>query len=213
MTRGDIRTRIRTHIDEPQEERWKDTELNGLINSAADEVAALILSLDDSHYIEDDEFSLTTDELYDLPADFHMLKEIVDENGDPLSEIDPSKRADYIGIGITRVYYFQKNQIGFLDISTGAKTFPYKYIRQPSAQLSLDNTDDAETPDCPAFLCHSFIAVLASIEALDMDEETDAVLARKARRIRNLIYDNYHKRSVDGPRVVGGDPDLDGLDE
>lgn len=214
MTRGEIRARVRVHIDEPVEERWKDIGLNSLINKAIGKVAAIIMALDESWYIQDDSFSITATELFDLPSDFLRLKELVDENGNPLNETDASKRSDFIGRGETKAYYFQKSKMGFLDVPNAVKTYPFKYVYTPKTDYSLDNaTDDTKVPDVPVFLCHDLIAVYVAIEALDLDEEIDTYLIREAKSLYKQINDVYYKRSTDGPRQVESDPDLDGLDE
>jgi len=209
MNRGAIRTRTRIFLDEPLENRWYDVALNSLIEEAKNKVAALFLCLDETNYIKDDHFDLTaTTELYPLPADFIRLKEIHDEDDEVPNKIPVTKRSEYINRGEVVAFYFQKNQIGFLSVPTQAEIITYKYVYAP-AELSDDNS----IPDTPTYLGHDLIAVYAAIQALDLDEDEDVPLIRKAQSLEDLIRNVYYKRTTHLPEYGDPDSELDPIDE
>ena len=151
MKLSEIRDKTRIHIDEPSEESWGDKQLNSLIADATEEVASLFLTLDDSYYIADDTFDIkATIELYDLPSDFLRIKELRDEEKNPLFRLyEIGQRSNFLGYGHTVRYYFQGGKIGFLDIPSTDATYPYKYVR---AAVALDIIDDEAIPDVPTYL-------------------------------------------------------------
>ena len=209
MNRGAIRTRTRIFLDEPLENRWYDVALNSLIEEAKNKVAALFLCLDETNYIKDDHFDLTaTTELYPLPADFVRLKEIHNENNEVPDKIAVSKRSEYINRGEVVAFYFQKNQIGFLSVPTQAEIITYKYVYAP-AELATDDS----IPDVPTYLGHDLIAVYAAIQALDLDEDEDVPLIRKAQSLEDLIRNVYYKRTTHLPEYGDPDSELDPIDE
>ncbi len=209
MNRGEIRARVRIHIDELQEKRWKDVSLNSLINEAKNEVAGRIIALEDSHYTKDDTFTIEVNkELYDLPADFLNIKLIHDASGTPLSKAKITERSSLISdVGNCR-YYFQGTQIGFWGIPTAAGTWPYWYVYHPP-DIDTDVVKDSETFEGPSFIVHDLIAVLAAIDALDLDEEMDTFLIRKARKLNNRLVEIYYKRNSDFPEAMENDLDLE----
>jgi len=209
MNRGAIRTRARIFLDEPAENRWTDVNLNSLIEEAKNEVAAIFLSLDESYYLKSDHFDLEAGkELYDLPADFIRLKEIHDEDEEVPVKVSASKRVEYLSRGELVAFYFEKSQIGFLDIPAQAEVINYKYVYSP-AELS----DDDSIPDVPVYLGHDLIAVLTAIQALDLDEDEDNPLIRKAQRLEDRIRTTYYKRTTHLPQYGESDEELDPIDD
>ena len=208
MTLKQIRDRVRIHIDEPSEESWADAQLNSLIAGATEEVASLFLTLDDSFYITDDTFTIIAGtETYDLPTGFLRIKELRDDKENPIFRLYAvGRRSDFLNIGHTVRYYFQKGKIGFLAIPSADAIYPYKYIKAADA---LDITDDVAVPDVPEYLGHTLISIYAALVAMDMDEETSSYLINKKRDLERQIIDLYSQRNTDFPRMVESDPDLE----
>jgi len=210
MTRGEIREKAQVLLDEYSDQGgWEPEELNHIIDLAYNQVAALFLQVDKSHYISDHNFSLLpTIEKYDLPDDFMHVQRITNSYGTPLTRLYKLiDRTRYIGVGYVGKYYFQGNQIGFLDIPAVAATYPCLYIRRPAALVSDDSV-----PDVPEYLGHDLIVVEAAILALAIDEEQNGTLDHKARTLKNDIQNLYHTRNVDQSRQAEGDEALDELD-
>ena len=208
MIRSEARARVRIYIDELQEKRWKNTSIDNLLNELSNEVAALILSLDESYYAKTATFSLQpTQELYNLPDDLLRIKRIKDTNSEPVTRILLSKLWDHEDRAYTDRYYFSGNQIGFRKVPAGAASYPYLYLRTPTPM-----TDDDNSPDVPAYLCHDLICVKTAIDLLDLDEEMDTYLIRKKRDLEEQIKGIYYRRNTDDAEQTASDLLLDDLE-
>ncbi|MFX0198555.1 MAG: hypothetical protein ACFFCW_20740 [Candidatus Hodarchaeota archaeon] len=208
MKRSEILIDVRDYIeDEDKEDYPTDAPLNRFIQTAADEVAAIILALDESHYIQDHDIGFMIQanvELYDLPDECVRLKYVEDESGVPLTRKNVADRADYIGTGNTRYYYFQDKQIGFLDVPAASKIFPFKFVRKPTAMTS----DDSE-PDTPEYLCHKLIGIKAAMIAMGISEDDDTWLNKLANWHLKQIEETYFRRNTDFQESVPDDDNLD----
>jgi len=210
MNRLQIRNKARTLIDEYGEEAsWTNEELNHLIDMAYKKVTSFFMALDESHYTKSASFSITANhEFYALPADFVAIKWVNDENKCPILPLKNSAdRVDYLDYGQVVRYYFQKNTIGFLDIPTAAKTFPYEYVYVPA-----DLENDESSPDVPHYLGDELIAAETAIKALEMDEEISPILNEEAKELKKQIREIYYRRNRDYSPQPAGDPALDDLD-
>jgi hypothetical protein len=210
MTRAEIRSKTQVLLDEYADQGgWTPEELDHIIDLAHNAVAALFLRIDDSYYISTHDFSLSPSvELYALPTGCVKIKRIVDANGTPVTRLYRlTNRCDYVGTGYTKTYYFQGNQIGFLDIPTVAATYPCLYIRRPTVLVNDDSV-----PDVPEYLGHDLIVVEAAITALAMDEEINSTLEDRARTLRGDIRTLYYTRNADFSRQADSDEALDDLD-
>jgi len=209
MNREQIRKKIQVHIGDTEEDRLDPSEVNALIDGAYNRVAALFLSINESLFVKDETFSLQpTIELYDLPADCLRIKEITDSNKNPLHRLYKlGERSSYLGHGSVTHYYFQKKQIGFLDIPSSSVTIPYKYIYIPAALVN-----DESIPDVPEFLGHDLIVIESALDARDVDEEASAHLIYRAKQLYGQIGEVYYRRNTDALPEVPSDPLLDELD-
>jgi len=209
MNREQIRLKVQVHIGDTEADRLEPEEVNALIDGAYNRVAALFLSINESLFVEDGVFSLQpTVELYDLPVNFLRIKEITDSNKNPLHRLYKlGERSSYLGHGSVTHYYFQKKQIGFLDIPSNSIAIPYKYIYIPAAL-----TGDESIPDVPEFLGHDLIVIESALDARDVDEEASAHLIYRAKQLYSQIGEAYYRRNTDELPEVSPDPLLDELD-
>lgn len=211
MNREQIRDKVRVLIDEyGSEDRWENEPLNHLIDLAYKKVTALFMAMDDSYYSVADTFNLeSTVELYDLPDDFLRIKSILNNLNEPVFRLyNVATKNDYLsGSGGTPTrYYFQGNQIGFLDIPNAALDYPYVYIHAPDPLV-----DDDSVPDVPPYLGHELIAAETAQKALDMDEETSPIVNEEIKDLRKQIVEIYHRRNTDFSPRVEDDPALDDI--
>lgn len=210
MNREQIREKTRVLLDEYSDQGgWETEELDHIIDLAHNEVASLFQAQDDSFYLSPHTFALLpTIEQYDLPDDFLKIKRITDSEGVPLTRLYKlTDRNEYIGYGDVKLYYFQGNQIGFLDIPSVAENLPCLYVRRPTPM-----DDDADSPDVPEYLGHDLIVLESAVLALAMDEEINPTLNSKAAHLKNQIQELYYTRNVDFPRQQERDEALDDLD-
>jgi len=209
MNREQIRKKVQVHIGDTEADRLEPEEVNVLIEGAYNRAAALFLSINESLFVEDGTFPLQpTVELYDLPVDFLRIKEITDPNKNPLHRLYKlGERSAYLGHGSVTHYYFQKKQIGFLDIPPTSIIIPYKYIYSPAALVN-----DESIPDVPEFLGHDLIVIESALDARDVDEEASAHLIYRAKQLYSQIGEVYYRRNTDELPEVPSDPLLDELD-
>lgn len=162
-TLANIRTQVRSYLDETSAADWTDTELNSLINQRYHRVHTAIAGVFEDYKITTSFESLVANQQeYTLPTDLYKLRRVevnydisnsnsVFQKATPLTSLESVRTRlaeTNIGSAILRnpVYYVTGLKIGFLPIPTSSGTNAIKYWYVP---VLTELSADADTIDIP----------------------------------------------------------------
>lgn len=179
MNRANIRTLIRTFLNEPTEGLWLDTELNTAINLANQKINAVINSIDEDYFTTSKTFSTTAlSKSYAFPSDCQRIRRLehystadasdvirLDEIGFPRTELQGDWPFSQSGKPMR--YQVRGTQFDLLPIPDAVYTMKIYYD-----QRQVDMTQDTDSPIAPSEF-HDMLSIWATILALPKDENRD----------------------------------------
>jgi len=227
VTKLQIRTNVRSFLDEVSEADWTDTELDYFINQAYHEVASSVMETFEDYYMSEPTFSDSVEDQqeYVLPTDFHKIRR-VEINYDTTNDDSNYQRAlpsnidevrgrlentDFL-IGNSRnpVYYLVGDRIGFLPIlnENGTDAIKILYIKE-IADMDED-TDEIDIPYPERY--YKLIVLRATADALRKGQqestEADKLDSKFDRGLEKMKRELEDRISEEGKTVIDISDDI-----
>jgi hypothetical protein len=206
MNRAQLRTLVRSWLDDPQGTYFTDDQVNVWLNNAQREVQKQLLQAGENWYVTKVYTNLVANvDTYVLPSGFLKLNkfQIV------TSGVTPTEARVTLGFctlvqldevstttGQPTVYNIRKDCVTVRPVpDIGYKAYlDYSY-------LVGDMTSDAATPDVPDQY-QEYIAVLAALDGFIKDGRSMAQLENKRQGYLELMQQDKQQRHVDMPRQI-----------
>lgn len=214
MNRGEIRTLVRTYLNEPTAAFWTDAELNTAIGVASIKCHNMIKNLTRYHFTTRVTFPLVAgDDWYQLPGDCKDIKlvtKIMSSNDDeevPLYRApsdNPFPFSDVVSSVQNssdegpQTYWIIGGSMRFLPMPSSAMTIRIYYEARITAMTSDANTPNFDTD------YHDMAAKWAAIEAAVKDgQKRDDLVALFAIREKDMYTDIFHRLPAPPSEVEG----------
>lgn len=216
MNLGEVRSLVRTYLNEGSAAFWSDATLNTLINIAAKKIHILIKNTSRFHFTTRSTFSTVAgSDWYQLPGDCkdvkHVTKIVVSDSNQemplyrapsdnpfpftdaPLSDNNPFNQDDN-----PSMYWIMGASIRLIPKPTAAVTIRLYY----EARIT-DLVNASDTPACDSDY-HDMVAKWAAIESATKDEKLRGDLLKLfAIREQDLISDVFHRVPAPPQEVEG----------
>lgn len=211
LTRTEIKTLIRTLVDDEGSGYFTDTVLNQFVKMAEYEVQKQLIQAGENFYEKCQQTTLVANQWdYILPSDFLKIHRIelvlsgsgVSEDRKLLSKLTMNQQG-MIGnaAGTPVAYIIKKNRITLFPTPDSAKTLRmyYSYRLTPMA-------NDSDTPDIPEEY-QEYIAILACFDCFIKDDRAPTNLEAKKQQYLDMLKKSSEDRDESSARMV---VDLDG---
>lgn len=206
MTRSELRTLIRTWVDDVNGNYFTDTNCNTFLNLAQREVQKLLLQAGQNYYEEVVETPLVVGQAdYLFPTDFITLNRLeivlsgtgVNENRQPLKPITTNQQDMVpISLGNPTNYFIKRDRFTISPTPQQALTMRLYYSYKVA-----DMTADGDTPDVPEQFME-YVAVLAAYDCFIKDDRSPENLLAKKQKYEELLKQMASTRTEDVSRQV-----------
>lgn len=206
MTRSDIKTLIRSWLDDESGGYFNDTDCNTWINLAQRQVQMMLLRAGQNWYMKPVETLTVIGQAdYVLPSDFmfeHRIEVVISGTGDQENRqaLTPmtTNQQDLVSIvkGTPTNYFIKKNRVTLSPTPSQAWTLRLYY-----SPRVVDLANDTDVPDVPEQFME-YVAILAAWDGFIKDDRApDNLLAKKA-KYEELLKQMADDRTQDLPRQV-----------
>lgn len=183
--RSNIRTQVRSYLDEPTATDWTEAELNTLVNVYYHQVYAAAVEVYEDYKVSTSNITTIADQQeYSLPTDLFKIRrvevnyDVSNANSIPLRALPvpmDSVRRDLgnqnLGVTIQRspVYFLRGTVIGFIPVPDKAGTNAIKIWYVPTLSDLSDDTTNIDIPYADRYWL--LIAYGAAAEALRFGQQ------------------------------------------
>ena len=190
MTRGELRTLVRMHINEVSAGFWTDATLNDCLNRGKDKVNSEITKLREDYFTVSKTFSTTANtKSYAWPANSITIRRLEHYASGDASDIDKLTRVafpqtegnrgwPYKASGKPREYVVRATQYDLYPIPDAVYTMRI-YVEERQADMAQDTDVPTSPPDT-----HPYIAAWAALLAMTKQGMLSAPLG--------ALIDQYH---------------------
>ena len=207
MTRSELKTLMRSWLDDVNGGYFTDSQCNTWLNLAQRRVQMLLLQAGENFYEKTVEtLTVASQADYVLPSDFfllHRLEIIVSGSGttesrQPIYPITINQQ-DFVsvGLGTPTNYYLKKDRFTLSPTPDTAN----KVLRLYYSYLVADMASDSDEPDAPEQY-HELVALYAAEDGFIKDDRTVTNLAIKKEKYEALIKQAAENRTQDRSRQV-----------
>jgi len=207
MTFAQLRTLVWSWLDDPNGGYFTQSQVNTWLNNAQSAVQKLVEQAFEGHFEKVVETTTVLNQReYQLPDDFKRLVRLelvlsgntfANESVQKLDKITPNQ-VDFFTerTGISRAYYFKKNQLILVPAPESIKKLRMTYIYR--LENMVNDSDVSEIPED----YHEMIAVLATLDGLLKDGRDTSAMDKKRAMYEEQLKRDAEQRHVDAPRTV-----------
>lgn len=206
MTLAQLRTLMRSWLDDPNGGYFTDAVCLQFLNNAQREVQKQLIQSGELYYLKCQETTMVVDQQdYVVPTDIVLTHrmEIVLSGTAPNESKQPVKpmtlnQQDLIGYttGTPVCYVYKKNRFALFPTPDTALTLRIYY-----SYAVADMSGDSDEPDIPLSY-HEYIAVLATLDGFIKDDRNNANILKKKEYYEHLMKQAEQQRTTDEPRMV-----------
>jgi len=207
MTRSELKTLMRSWLDDTNGGYFTDSQCNTWLNLAQRRVQMLLLQAGENFYEKTVEtLTVASQADYVLPSDFFILHRLeiitsgsgTSESRQPIYPITINQQ-DFVSIslGTPTNYYLKKDRFTLSPTPDTAN----KVLRLYYSYLVADMSADGDEPDAPEQY-HELVAIYAAEDGFIKDDRTMNNLMVKKEKYESLIKQAAENRTQDRSRQV-----------
>lgn len=214
MTRADLKTLMRSWLDDIQGAYFTDSECNVWLNNSQRQVQQILLQAGQNYYMKPVETNTIASQAdYLFPVDFmveNRLELVLSNYATPNEVRQPvapitTNQQDMIPIalGTPTNYYIKKDRFTLSPIPSNIWTMRLYYSYRVA-----DMGSDLDSPDVPDEF-HEYVAILATYDGFIKDDRAPENLERKRVYYETRLKEMATNRVQDSPRRVVMTSDYD----